>query len=181
MTAIFFTLTWQKIKLHHLIKAPSTRLHDIFFNPQLFLSGFGFRPLKHPVNAAYESASCLIRCAEWKFLNTLWIRNLVDGKSGYVFLSGEVTRSSLILYRELLYSRVATSTHALLPIFLEESWVLERIRIRVGYMWTSKFYLNTDTCGRGKFWIRKEKFADEKKSRYVWTGPKIKFHDVTES
>ena len=99
-TQCLFTLTWQKFKLHHLIKAPSTRLHDIFFNPQLFLSGFGFRPLKHPVNAAYESASCLIRCAEWKFLNTLWIRNLVDGKSGYVFLSGEVTRSSLILYRE---------------------------------------------------------------------------------
>ena len=28
----------------------------------------------------------------------------------------------------------------------------------------------TDTCGRGKFWIRKEKFADSKISRFVWTG-----------
>ena len=25
-------------------------------------------------------------------------------------------------------------------------------------------------CGRGSFWIRKEKFADSKISRYVWTG-----------
>ena len=25
-------------------------------------------------------------------------------------------------------------------------------------------------CGRGNFWIRKEKFADSKISRYVWTG-----------
>ena len=25
-------------------------------------------------------------------------------------------------------------------------------------------------CGRGNFWIRKEKFADSKISRYMWTG-----------
>ena len=29
----------------------------------------------HPVNPAYESATFLIRSPEWKFLNTLWIRN----------------------------------------------------------------------------------------------------------
>ena len=28
------------------------------------------------------------------------------------------------------------------------------------------------TCGRGNFGIRKEKFADSKISRYVWTGRK---------
>ena len=46
---------------------------------------------------------------------------------------------------------MATSTHVLLPIFPEESWVREWFRIRVGYVWTGKFDLNTDTWGRGKF------------------------------
>jgi len=50
------------------------------------------------------------------------------------------------------------TTHALLPIFPEASWVQEWIRIRVG----GKFDLITDTCGRGNFWIRTEKVADSK-------------------
>ena len=60
----------------------------------------------HPVNPAYESATFWIRSPEWKFLNTLWIRNRVDAKFEY-FLSGDVTRSSRVLYREycVLYSR----------------------------------------------------------------------------
>ena len=32
--------------------------------------------------------------------------------------------------------------------------------------------VNPDTCGRGHFWIRKEKVADSKISGYVWTGSK---------
>ena len=47
-------------------------------------------------------------------------------------------------------------THALLPISPEESWILEWIRIRVGYVWKGKFGLNMDTRGRGNFWNRKE-------------------------
>ena len=39
---------------------------------------------KHPVNPAYESATFGIRSPEWKFFNTLWIRNGVDAKSGYI-------------------------------------------------------------------------------------------------
>ena len=31
---------------------------------------------------AYESPTFLIRSPEWKFSNTLWIRNRVDAKSG---------------------------------------------------------------------------------------------------
>ena len=143
----FFTLTWQKFKLHHLIKAPSTRLRDIFFNPQLFLSGFGFRPLKHPVNLVYESASFLIRCAEWKFLDTLWIRNLVDAKSGYVFYPVKQQDRARFFTVNTVF-KMATSTYALLPILLEESWVLrvnpdtrrihagEQIRFEYGYVWT---------------------------------------------
>ena len=33
------------------------------------------------VNPAYESVFFLIRFPEWKFLNTLWIRNRLDAKS----------------------------------------------------------------------------------------------------
>ena len=39
------------------------------------------------------------------------------------------------------------TTHALLPIFPEESWVLELIRKRVEYIWKGKFDLNPDTRG----------------------------------
>ena len=67
------------------------------------------------------------------------------------------------------------TTHALLPIFLEESWVLEWIRVNpdtcwIWYVWTSKFDFNADMCWRGNFWIRKEKVADSKISGYVWSG-----------
>ena len=55
------------------------------------------------------------------------------------------------------------------PIFPEESWVLEWIPIRVGYVWTGKYDFKTDTCARGNFWIRK-KGADSKISGYMWTG-----------
>ena len=53
----------------------------------------------YPVNPAYESATSWIRSPEGNFFNTLWIRNRVDAKS-VCFLSGEVTRSSPVLYRE---------------------------------------------------------------------------------
>ena len=52
---------------------------------------------------------------------------------------------------------------------LQISW---RTESESGYVWTGKFDLNTDTCGRGNFWILKEEFADSKMSGYVWTGPK---------
>ena len=39
----------------------------------------------YPVNPAYEFANFWIRSPEWKFLNKLWIRNRVDGYSGYFF------------------------------------------------------------------------------------------------
>ena len=57
----------------------------------------------YPVNPAYEFANFWIRSPEWKFLNKLWIRNRVDGYSGYFFSSSDVTRSRQVFYRE--YSR----------------------------------------------------------------------------
>ena len=57
----------------------------------------------YPENPAEESAKIfLIRTPEWKFLNTLWIRNRVDAKSGYFFFQwrNKIEPSSLpwILY-----------------------------------------------------------------------------------
>ena len=56
----------------------------------------------YPENPAEKSANFLIRTPEWKFLNTLWIRNRVDAKSGYLFFQwrNKIEPSSLpwILY-----------------------------------------------------------------------------------
>ena len=40
----------------------------------------------YSVNLADESTFFLIRYPEWKLLNTLWIRNRVDAKSGHIFI-----------------------------------------------------------------------------------------------
>ena len=106
---------------------------------------------------------------------TLWIRNRVDAKYGYIYIyifPFDVTRSSPVLYHEyciqdgnllptfslLLLTLLLPifTTHALLPIFLEEPWVLEWIWIRAdtqirfenGYLWAWKF-LNQErnSCG----------------------------------
>ena len=44
--------------------------------------------------------------------------------------------------------KMATSTHAQFQIFPEESWVIEIIGICDGYVWTGKFDLYADTCGK---------------------------------
>ena len=44
--------------------------------------------------------------------------------------------------------QMTTSTRAQFPILPEDSWVTEIIRIYVGYVWTGKFDLNADTCGK---------------------------------
>ena len=103
---------------------------------------------KYPVNLTYECASFWIHYE----YGIMWMLNPDN------FLSSDVARSNPVLYRE--YCIMASSTHALLPIFPEESWVLGWIQIRVGYVWTGKFDLKVDTCGRGNFWIRKEKVVE---------------------
>ena len=58
------------------IRLPSTRIRWIrHTNPQIFF----------------------IRSSGWKFLNTLWIRNRGDAKSGYIFLSDDITISTPVL------------------------------------------------------------------------------------
>ena len=92
------------------------------------------------------------------FLNTLWIRNCLGAKSGYFFPVTKQDRVQFFTVNTLF--KMATSTHALLPIFSEKSWALEWIQIRVGYVWTGKFDSNADTCGRGNVWIQREKAVD---------------------
>ena len=118
----------------------------------------------HPVNPAYESALQS---------GNFWIRyesGIVWTLNPDIFLSGDVTRSSPVLYREyciqdgnliprlsllpvqgevredpgneVVHDGCRLTTHALLSIFPEVSWVLE---------WTGKFHLNTDTCELGNF------------------------------
>ena len=64
----------------------------------------------------------------------------MDAKSGYAKVSCTVN----------IVFKMATLTHAQFPIFPEESWVIEIILICVGYVWTGKFDLNVDTCGKTK-------------------------------
>lgn len=79
--------------------------------------------------------------------------------------SSNVTRSSpVLLYHgwqpcSQVLSRKG-KMYAPLPIFPKAFWVQEWIRIPFGYPWTGEFELNTDTCGRRNFLIRKEKDAD---------------------
>ena len=123
------------------------------------------------VNPADNSATFWIGSSEWKFLNMLWIRNIVWTLNSDIFLSGDITRLSPVLYRswqarsqvlsvtrrcilqDVIFARF--KTRAPLPIFPEESWVLEWIQIRIGNVWKEKFDLNTDTSRRGNFWNRK--------------------------
>ena len=59
-------------------QAPSTRIR-IFLNPQLFLSGYGYRPHAYG-EFANKSGNFLIRSPEWKFLNPITFRIRVDGR-----------------------------------------------------------------------------------------------------
>ena len=152
------------------IRLPSTCIRWIqHTNPQLFES-------------ALQSGNFWIRYNESRIV---WTQN------PDIFLSGDVTRSSPILYREyciqdgnlvprwsllpvegevgkdpgneVVHGGCRLKTHALLSILPEVSWVLEWIRIRMGYVWTSKFDLNT--CGRGNFYNPKRKSCGFKNIR----------------
>ena len=93
--------------------------------------GWRFHFLAHGL---YKSATFWIRFPEWNFWNALWIRNRVDAKSRYL----------LIRWRDKIEP---SSLPFLSQIFIEESWVLEWCRIRVGghirfeygHVWTQKF------------------------------------------
>ena len=64
--------------------APFTRIR--IFLIRIFFFADSTSVHTYPGNLAYESATFWIRSPEWKFSNTLRIRNLVDAKSGYIFI-----------------------------------------------------------------------------------------------
>ena len=160
-----------------LFSRPRPYVSGYFWIRNFFFSGYGFRPLV-PHESGSRTNPQLSESALQ--VGNFWIRyesGIVWTLNQDIFLSGDLTRSSPVLYREHcipdgnLVPRFPLlpvfTTHALLPIFPEESWVLEWIRISVGYVWTGKFDLHTDTCGRGNFWVLKEKVADSKISGCV--------------
>ena len=140
----------------------------------------------HPVNPAYESALQS---------GNFWIRyesGIVWTLNPDIFLSGDVTRSSPVLYRkyciedgnlvprlsllpvegevgedpgdEVVHDGCRLTTHAPLSIFPEVSWVLEWIRIRVGYVWMGKFILGdpgADSGGKRKTKRAEKKWCEE--------------------
>ena len=125
----------------------------------------------NPVNqAVIHIRNFLTPLSKVECLNTLlWIRNRIDAKSGYIyFLSGDVTRSSPLLYRKyciwdgnLDACSVANIPRGVLGTRVNPDTCRIRvdgqIRFEYGYVRTWKFL------------ILKEKVEDSKISGYVWT------------
>ena len=93
-TLIIYQITCKKAEVS--LIGPDTVTDTIFFlGPVHRISGYFwvrnfFFPdtafvQTYPVYPAYESATFLICSPEWIFLNTPWIRNRVNAKSGYFF------------------------------------------------------------------------------------------------
>ena len=166
MAVKFFQFWWLMVKIEHR-KAPSTHI-PIFFNPQLFLCGFGF-PATTLIGWIWKTNPQLFESAlqEWKFFNTVWIRNRVDAKSGYFCIRpwrNKIKPSSL---HWILYSRWQLRSQVLSLTRLYDACSVAN-RVNPAYVsdtWKSKFDLNTDTCGRRNFWIRKEKVVNSKNIR----------------
>ena len=94
------------------------------------------------VNPVYKSATFWIHSPEWKFLKTLWVRKRFDVKTGY-FLSGDVTRSSPVLYCEYCTS-LPGSLKAEQDANFAPTFPGVLVKSESGYVWTGKFDLNTD-------------------------------------
>ena len=131
-------------------KVPYKRIR-IFLNPQLFLSGFkNLHVHTYPVNSTYESVTFLI-CSgspEWKFLNTLWIRNRVDAKSGYLTLIGRswakyrdlsVASRSIICRSRRLSQKNLSVRHWQITIFCDNRYRFNNCFI---IRWPSLFFFN---------------------------------------
>ena len=125
------------------------------------------------MNLKNESATFWIRSPEWKFLNTLWIQNCVNAKSGYFYIRW---RNKI---RPVLYPEYCIQDGNFLPRFsLTRFYDACSVANRVNPAYVS------DTCGRANsIWIPirmdaeifesgKKKLLIQKISGYVWTGRK---------
>ena len=133
--------------------APSSRIR-IVFNPQLFLSGYGFRPHVSD-ESGIRISNIWIRSPEWKFLNTSSIPALYpeyciqDGN-----LAHNLAHALLPIFLGVLSTRVNPDTCRMIRVD-------GQIRFASGYVRTWKF-LNPqrkklriqkypDKCGRALF------------------------------
>ena len=143
------------------IKAPSTRVR-IFLSPQTF--SFQIRLPSTRIRWIWRTNPQLFESALQSA--NFWIRS--ESGIGWtlnldIFLSGHVTRSSPVLYRE--YSIQDGNFHACSVANIPRGVLGTRV--------------NPDTCrirvdGQVRFeygYVWKEKVADSKMSGYVWTGP----------
>ena len=118
------------------------------------------------VNPAYESVTFWIRAPEWKFLNTLWIQNRVDAKCGYIYIYiyiyiYMIDPSSLSWKVEQDTKFGRYMTHFLLPIFPGgPGWKIESRCVSDTCGRANSISTRIRACGRGHFWIRKEKYPD---------------------
>ena len=133
----------------------------------------------------YTSVSSLITCVQLLNLtiSTVYLDHANGGSKFWSFFPWLTDKLDAV-------SKLNKRTSAWWDNFVSETVVKEDWRLNVctsrrsphkltdelrvnpdTYAWTGKCNLNTDTCGRGNFWIRKEKFADSKISGYIWTGP----------
>ena len=150
------------------MQAHSTRIR-IFLNPQLFLSGYSFRPRASGVSG--------IRICN--LLNPLFRVEMFEYATNpescgplirISFLFGDLTRSSPVLYPEYCIQdgNLDACSVANIPRGVQGTRmnpdacrlrVHGQIRFEYGYVWTWKF-LNP-----------KEKVTDSKVSGYEWKGP----------
>ena len=98
-----------------------------------------------------------------------------------IFESDDVTNSCLVSYRTINQYGGTTATtgqicrhyRSLGYYYLWRTFWTHLIAEEPWYYSKSGYHrMRVDKCGRGNFWIRKEKFGDSKISGYVWTGSK---------
>ena len=114
---------------------------------------------------------------EWKFLNTLWIQNRVDAKCGYIYIYIYIYIFLLFYFFILWCNKIEPSslswkveqdtkfagfmTHFLLPIFPgSPEWKIESRYVSDTCGRANSMSTRIRACGRGHFWVRKEKYPD---------------------
>ena len=141
------------------MQAHYTRIR-IFLNPQLFLSGYSFRP-----RASGDSGIRICNLLNPLFRVEMFQYATNPESCGPLIrissLFGDVTRSSPVLYPEYCIQdgNLDACSVANIPRGVQGTRMNPD---PCRYVCTGKFDLNTDTFGRGNFWIRKKKLRTQK-------------------
>ena len=122
-------------------QVPSTRIR-VFWNPQLFLSGHGFR--LHVSGESRIRIRNFLNPLSWvEMLNTPWIRNRVEAKSGYFFyLVMKQDRAQFFTVKGRERCKFPALDDACSVANIPRGVLSTRVhpdtRIRVGFVWTGK-------------------------------------------